>query len=43
MEVDESMAEEACKIVQDRMENTTKLSLDLVAIPSLARNLKEGH
>ena len=43
MEVDESMAEEACKIVQDKMENTTKLSLDLVAIPSLAHNLKEGH
>lgn len=43
MEVDETMAEEACKIVQDKMENTTKLSLDLVAVPSLARNLKEGH
>jgi DNA polymerase-1 len=43
MEVEESRAEEACKIVQDRMENTTKLSLDLVAIPSLAHNLKEGH
>lgn len=43
MEVDETMAEEACKIVQDKMENTTKLSLDLVAVPSLAHNLKEGH
>lgn len=43
MEVDETMSEEACRIVQDRMENTTKLSLDLVAVPSLARNLKEGH
>ena len=43
MEVDETMADEACKIVQDKMENTTKLSLDLVAVPSLARNLKEGH
>ena len=43
MEVDATMAEEACKIVQDKMENTTKLSLDLVAIPSLAHNLKEGH
>jgi DNA polymerase I-like protein with 3'-5' exonuclease and polymerase domains len=43
MEVDETMSEEACKIVQDRMENTTRLSLDLVAVPSLAHNLKEGH
>lgn len=43
MEVDETMADEACKIVQDKMENTTKLSLDLVAVPSLAHNLKEGH
>lgn len=43
MEVDETMSEEACRIVQDKMENTTKLSLDLVAIPSLAHNLKEGH
>ena len=43
MEVDETMSEEACRIVQDRMENTTKLSLDLVAVPSLAHNLKEGH
>jgi DNA polymerase-1 len=43
MEVDETMSDEACKIVQDRMENTTRLSLDLVAVPSLARNLKEGH
>jgi DNA polymerase I-like protein with 3'-5' exonuclease and polymerase domains len=43
MEVDETMSEEACRIVQDRMENTTRLSLDLVAVPSLAHNLKEGH
>jgi DNA polymerase I-like protein with 3'-5' exonuclease and polymerase domains len=43
MEVDETMSDEACKIVQDRMENTTRLSLDLVAVPSLAHNLKEGH
>lgn len=43
MEVDETMSDKACKIVQDRMENTTRLSLDLVAVPSLAHNLKEGH
>jgi DNA polymerase-1 len=43
MEVDESMAEEASKIVQDKMENTTKLSLELVAPPALAHNLRDGH
>lgn len=43
MEVEESMAEEASKIVQDKMENTTKLSLDLVAPPALAHNLRDGH
>jgi DNA polymerase-1 len=43
MEVEESMAEEASKIVQDRMENTTKLSLELVAPPALAHNLRDGH
>lgn len=43
MEVEESRAEEAAKIVQDKMENTTKLSLPLVAIPAKAHNLKEGH
>jgi len=30
------------KIVQDCMENTTKLSVPLVAIPTPARNLREG-
>lgn len=36
--------EEACKIVQDCMENTTKLEgVDLVAIPEVAKNFREGH
>jgi DNA polymerase I-like protein with 3'-5' exonuclease and polymerase domains len=43
MEVEESMVEEASKIVQDRMENTTRLSLELVAPPALAHNLRDGH
>ena len=43
MEVEEGRSEEAAAIVKDRMENTTKLSLDLVAPPALAHNLKEGH
>jgi DNA polymerase-1 len=43
MEVEENAAEEASKIVQDRMENTTRLSLELVAPPALAHNLRDGH
>jgi len=43
MEVEEGRSEEAAAIVKDRMENTTKLSLELVAPPALAHNLKEGH
>jgi DNA polymerase I-like protein with 3'-5' exonuclease and polymerase domains len=43
MEVEESMVEEASRIVQDRMENTTRLSLELVAPPALAHNLRDGH
>ena len=43
MEVEESRSEEASKIVQDCMENTTKLSLELVAPPALAHNLRDGH
>lgn len=33
----------AIKVVQDCMENTTKLSLDLKAPPAVAKNWKEGH
>lgn len=43
MEVEESKAEEAAKIVQDRMENTTRLSIDLVAPPAICHNLRDGH
>jgi DNA polymerase I-like protein with 3'-5' exonuclease and polymerase domains len=43
MEVEEGRSEEAAAIVKDMMENTTKLSLELVAPPALAHNLKEGH
>jgi DNA polymerase I-like protein with 3'-5' exonuclease and polymerase domains len=43
MEVEEERSEEAAAIVKDRMENTTRLSLDLVAPPSLAHNLRDGH
>ncbi len=43
MEVEESRAEEALKIVQDCMENTTKLSIALKAPPVIAKNMKEGH
>lgn len=43
MEVEEERSEEAAAIVKDKMENTTKLSLELVAPPSLAHNLRDGH
>jgi len=42
-EVEEHRAEEAAKIIQDCMENTTKISLPLKAPPSLAHNWKDGH
>jgi DNA polymerase I-like protein with 3'-5' exonuclease and polymerase domains len=43
VEIEESQAEEFSKIVRDKMENTTKLSLPLVAPPAISKNLKEGH
>jgi DNA polymerase I-like protein with 3'-5' exonuclease and polymerase domains len=43
IEVDHDIAEDAAKIVQDCMENTTKLSIALKAPPSLAINLRDGH
>lgn len=43
MEVEEEKAEEAAKIVQDKMENTIKLTIDLKAPPSFAHNLRDGH
>ena len=34
----------ACEIVQDCMENTTKLDgVELIAIPEIANNFKDGH
>ena len=43
IEVDNARSEEAAKIVQDLMENTTKLSIALKAPPCLAHNLRDGH
>jgi DNA polymerase I-like protein with 3'-5' exonuclease and polymerase domains len=43
IEVDHVKAEEAARIVQDLMENTTKLSIALKAPPALAHNLRDGH
>jgi DNA polymerase I-like protein with 3'-5' exonuclease and polymerase domains len=43
IEVEESRAQEAAKIVQDMMENTTKLSIALKAPPAIAHNMKDGH
>lgn len=41
--VAKSQVEEAKKIIQELMENTTKLSIPLKAPPSVAMNWKEGH
>ena len=43
IEVEISRSEEAMFIVQDCMENTTKLSLKLKAVPALAPNWRDGH
>ena len=43
-QVKEQYVKEACTIVQDCMENTTKLDgVELIAIPEVANNFKEGH
>jgi DNA polymerase I-like protein with 3'-5' exonuclease and polymerase domains len=42
-EVPKEHADEAAKIVQDKMENTTKLSIALKAPPMIAHNLRDGH
>jgi len=43
-QVKEEDAKRACAIVQDCMENTTKLDgVELIAIPEIANNFKEGH
>ncbi len=41
--VEESKKEDALRIVQEIMENSTKLSIDLKAPPELSRNWQEGH
>lgn len=43
IEVEHAKSEEAARIVQDLMENTTKLSIALKAPPALAHNLRDGH
>jgi DNA polymerase I-like protein with 3'-5' exonuclease and polymerase domains len=43
IEVEQARSEEAARIVQDLMENTTKLSINLKAPPALAHNLRDGH
>lgn len=41
--VDEQDLDEAVKIIKDRMENTTKLSIDLKAPPEIADNWCDSH
>jgi DNA polymerase-1 len=41
--VENSRKDEALSIVQDIMENSTKLSIDLKAPPELSKNWQEGH
>lgn len=42
-EVESERAEEAAKIIQDCMENTTKISLPLKAVPQIGKNWKDSH
>ena len=43
-QVKEEYVKRACEIVQDCMENTTKLDgVDLIAIPEVAKNFRDGH
>lgn len=43
MEVEDSRSDEAKAIVQEKMENTVKISIDLVAVPQITKNFKDGH
>jgi DNA polymerase I-like protein with 3'-5' exonuclease and polymerase domains len=43
VECHDSITDEVCKIVKDKMENTTRLSLPLVTNPNVADNFGEGH
>lgn len=42
-DIPEDKKEECAVFIQDLMENTTKLSVDLKAPPSLAHNWRDGH
>jgi DNA polymerase I-like protein with 3'-5' exonuclease and polymerase domains len=43
-QVKEEYVKRACEIVQDCMENTTRLDgVELIAIPEVANNFKDGH
>ena len=43
-QVKEEDVKRACEIVQDSMENTTKLEgVELVAIPEVSINFRDGH
>ena len=42
-EIENDKSEEGLKIVRDCMENTTKISLELKAPPSLTSNFRDGH
>ena len=43
IEVEEKYSKEAAKIVEDKMINTTKLSIDLKAPATVAKNWRDGH
>jgi DNA polymerase-1 len=43
VEVEEDKKDEASKLVQDCMENTTKLSIALKAPPAVAHNMRDAH
>jgi len=43
-QVREEDVKRACEIVQDCMENTTRLDgVELIAIPEVAKNFRDGH
>ena len=43
-QVDDKDVKRACEIVQDCMENTTRLEgVELIAIPEITENMRDGH